>query len=124
MADMEAAASDSARPKRKLRWNQFGLRTLLIVVTLAACGLGSLGWQVRIAAERRAVLARMVEQSKIVEFGWDNAKIPPGGIAVPIRRWFGDNHFTALVLPNESSSDEIAKPRVLHPEANVRLAEL
>ena len=32
---------NAAQPKSRRRWHQYGLRTLLIVVTLAGCGFGS-----------------------------------------------------------------------------------
>ena len=43
-------------PKRKRRWYQFGLRTLMIAVTLLAVPLGYVGWQAKIVRERKAAL--------------------------------------------------------------------
>ena len=58
MANMESdAAHTAARPKSRRRWYQFGLRTLLIAVTLAGCGLGWLGWKVREARQQAAIVA-------------------------------------------------------------------
>jgi hypothetical protein len=49
---MEAEAPKADPPKRKRRWFQFRLRTLMIVVTLFCIAGGWLGNQVRIVWER------------------------------------------------------------------------
>ena len=49
------------KPRRR-RWFQFGLRTLLIFVVAAGCGMGWLGWQLKIVRERNAVLAEVVNR--------------------------------------------------------------
>jgi hypothetical protein len=43
-------------PKRRRRWFQFSLRTLLIGVTLAAIPCGYVGWQAKIVRDRKAFL--------------------------------------------------------------------
>ncbi len=47
--------NDSIPPKRKLRWYQFSLRTLLVVTLIAAIGFGFLGHRIqRVRNEIRA----------------------------------------------------------------------
>ncbi len=51
---MEAEPPVTASPKRKRRWYQFSLRSLMVVVTLLAVPLGYVGWQAKIVRERNA----------------------------------------------------------------------
>jgi hypothetical protein len=53
--DDQPATAEPVKPRR--RWYRFGLRTLLICVTLAGCGLGWLGFKVREARQQAAVIA-------------------------------------------------------------------
>jgi hypothetical protein len=55
-AAMEAEPPKANPPKRKRRWFQFSLRTVLIVVTLLAVPLAYVGWQAKIVRERRWLL--------------------------------------------------------------------
>ncbi len=43
-------------PKRKRRWFQFSLRTLMIGVTLLAVACGYVGWEAKIVKEREEFL--------------------------------------------------------------------
>jgi hypothetical protein len=56
-AAMQTEPLKSDPPKRKRRWFQFSLRTLMIVVTLLALPLGYVGWQARIVRDRKVVLS-------------------------------------------------------------------
>ncbi len=47
---------NAAQPKSRRRWYQFGLRTLLIGVTLAGCGFGWIGAKVRDARRQAAAV--------------------------------------------------------------------
>ncbi len=51
-------------PKRKRRWFQFSLRTLMIGVTLLAVPLGYVGWQAKIAKRRMAMYHELYNYSK------------------------------------------------------------
>jgi hypothetical protein len=51
---METTAPNAAKPNAKRRWFQFGLRTLLILVTLACCGLGWFGTKIHKARRQQA----------------------------------------------------------------------
>ena len=54
---METKPPKADPPKRKRRWFQFSLRSLMIVVTLLAVPLGYVGWQKKAVQERKAMLA-------------------------------------------------------------------
>ena len=58
-AAIEAKPIKADPPKRKRRWFQFSLRTLMIGVTLLAVLLGYVGWQASIVRERQAMLGRL-----------------------------------------------------------------
>jgi hypothetical protein len=61
---MQMEPDVAAAPKRKRRWFQFSLRTLMIVVTVLAVPLGYVGW---LAKEERSRLARREESRTLVE---------------------------------------------------------
>ena len=56
---MQAEPPKADPPKRKRRWFQFSLRTLMIVVTLLAVPLGYVGWQAKIVRERTWLVDNM-----------------------------------------------------------------
>ena len=58
MDEQPTTANAQAKPRR--RWYQFGLRTLLIGVTLAGCGLGWLGIKIRDARQQEAAVAAIL----------------------------------------------------------------
>ncbi len=60
----------SKPPKRKRRWFQFSLRTLLIGVTLLAVACAYVGWQAKIVRERRA------ELNRASKCGWSESPAP------------------------------------------------
>jgi hypothetical protein len=64
-------------PKRKRRWFQFSLRTLLIGVTLLAVARAYVGQQVEIVSNRRALLDRIVSKGSwyLSEEGFTSAKM-------------------------------------------------
>ena len=65
---METEPLKADPPKRKRRWFQFRLRTLMIGVTLLAIPCGYVGWQAKIVRERRAELNRVVD-ARLVGIG-------------------------------------------------------
>ena len=66
------AVPDKIEPQRKRRWFQFTLRSLLIFVTLVGCGLGWLGFKVRVAHRQQANVAAIVKLGGNVEYDYDN----------------------------------------------------
>jgi hypothetical protein len=61
---MEADLPNGAPPKRKRRWFQFSLRTLMIAVTVLAVPLAYVGW---LAKDERSRLAHREESRTLVE---------------------------------------------------------
>jgi hypothetical protein len=55
-------------PKRKRRWFQFSLRSLMIGVTLLAVPLGYVGWQAKIVRHRRELIRQVVAAGSYVGF--------------------------------------------------------
>jgi hypothetical protein len=72
-----AEKPDNAEPRR--RWNQFSLRTLLIGVTLAGCGLGWLGIKIREARQQQAAVAAIEKAGGFVEYDYLFGSQPDGG---------------------------------------------
>lgn len=79
-------APNTAATKPRRRWYQYRLRTLLVAVTLVGCGMGWLGFKIRIAARQEADVAALVKLGGSVEYDYDtdghgnrvyNA-VPPG----------------------------------------------
>ena len=48
-------------PKRKRRWFQFSLRTLLIFTAIVAIPCAYVGWQARFVRQRRAMLSAVID---------------------------------------------------------------
>ena len=57
---MEAEPHNAEPPKRKRRWFQFRLRTLMIGVTLLAVVCGYIAWQKKIVNERSSIIPAVV----------------------------------------------------------------
>ena len=102
---------NAAQPKFQRRWYQYSLRTLLIVVTLAGCGLGWLGWQLRVVQERRAFLNN-IGDSEV----WISKS--PDGLSW-IRRLLGDRVVPKIGLPIKTDKSERRRLAALFPEAEI-----
>ena len=64
---MQAEPTKAEPPKRKRRWFQFSLRTLMIGVTLFCMVIGGyVGWQAKIIRERNAMAHRI----ESIDHGW------------------------------------------------------
>jgi Leucine-rich repeat (LRR) protein len=80
-------APNAAKPKPQRRWYQFGLRALLIFVTVAGCSIGWLGIKVQEARRQEAAVAAIQQLSAMViydyQYGHDlhdksDIATPPG----------------------------------------------
>jgi hypothetical protein len=136
------AASDNAAmqteppkpdpPKRKRRWYQFSLRTLLIVVTLLAVPLSYVGWQAKIVRERRSVADEITQHGGFVHWAstiTDNSQPklvisprlnikPPYPNVSWLRRLLGDDY--VLVIISAGMSDEAYnRAEAVFPEAYI-----
>jgi len=67
---MDASTPNAAQPKSRRSWYQYTLRTLLIVVTAAGCGLGWLGWKVREARQQQAAVAAILKLGGRVSYDY------------------------------------------------------
>ena len=105
------SAPDAAPPKSRRRWYQYGLRTLLIVVTLAGCGFAWVGWQFRVVQERRAFLSN---------YGVSHVWINDSGEGLSwIRRVLGDKAVPKIGLPIQTDKSERQRLAALFPEAEI-----
>jgi hypothetical protein len=113
-------------PKRKRRWYQFSLRSLLIGVALLAVACGYVSRQAEIVRERQAMLDRidgirgvywtaetfreLIERSTWHSQDWSPPRIPL------IRRWLGDHAIVWIALPTLEQRREFG---VAFPEASI-----
>jgi hypothetical protein len=110
-------------PKRKRRWFQFGLRSLLVFVTLLAIPCGYAGWQAKIVRERKSMREWIRERRGICM----DADLPVGDVPVwsdretqrisSIRNWLGDRAVTLIEI--DAKPEEIDRIKVIFPEALV-----
>ncbi len=129
---MEAKPPNVEPPKRKRRWFQFHLRTLLIVVTLLAAPLGYVGWQAKIVRERHDLLKRLVGMGGLSINAEQAERLSGSGLAaqeiahrpatqVPwIRRLLGDETIAFLVLPSRLNGPDVEEIIDAFPEAAVK----
>jgi hypothetical protein len=95
-------------PKRKRRWFQFSLRTLLIFTMVVAVACGWVGWQAKIVRERLHVLHRV----ETVDNGMVSGKSAP-----LLRGILGDQSVALVELPLETSVQERHAIHEAFPEA-------
>jgi hypothetical protein len=115
---MQTEPPTAVPPKRKRRWFQFSLRTLLIVVTLLAaiCGIVTPEW--KFASERAALIERTVAAGGIV--GKSDAPLPNGPNW--IQRALGDSVIEFIAAPALATDEELSQLRTMFPEAQIGLA--
>lgn len=118
--------------KRRLR---FSLRTLLVVTTLVAVGIA---WPLYRVNRRRAervwieqrggsvdVFTRPVpiQIAPFLEFqSYQRAHGPEVEPEIPQwRRWFGDEAYNQINLPEGTSQSDVERARALFPEARVEV---
>jgi hypothetical protein len=99
---MTDAAPTAAKPKFKRRWFQFGLRTLLIFVALASCGLGWGGFKLQQARQQQDAVAAIEQLGGDVVYDYEADSL---GNAVPgmtppcpawVRALLGDDCFRSV----------------------------
>ncbi len=107
---MQAEPIKADPPKRKRRWFQFSLRTLMIGVTLFCVVVGGyVGWQVKIVKEREAFYGAYGRDwfgGNVDSISW-------------LRRRLGDRGFFIVLLPPESSEELHRQATTLFPETSV-----
>jgi hypothetical protein len=101
-----------SKPKRKRRWFQFSLRTLLISVTLLAVACGYIGWEAKIVRDRRALLSWLLD---------NGGGLMESDPSVPdvswIRRAMGDHSVAAINLPRGISRLQVDRMKAAFPES-------
>jgi hypothetical protein len=117
IAAMESAPPNPVPPKRKLRWFQFSLRSLMAGVALLSLPCGYVGWQYKIVRERKAwcVYQNHLDGKprQICPAMWrvgDRDSLPL------VRRWLGDCELTKIWV---RSKTELAPTAALFPEAKL-----
>jgi hypothetical protein len=104
---------------------QFRLRTLLIVVALVALACGYAGWEAKIARDRRkavatyrAVAGYAVEVDESPGTGHvSTSRFPPAPWPL---RWFGEEGYSEIIVPQRTTADEIERLSSLFPEALIQ----
>jgi hypothetical protein len=101
-------------PKRKRRWFQFSLRSLMIFILICAVACDWFGWQAKIVRDRKSELNRVVNVRLIGIDSDDQAKAIPW-----VRRFLGDVSVNSISMPPETTIDELDRLRALFPESKV-----
>ena len=108
-------------PKRRRRWFQFSLRTLMIGVTHLAMACGYAGWQMKIVRERRAWA--ISHQHWFADHSSKNLRVlsyaDPACFPSRIRLWLGDEAIEVLLVPNSITPAELDLAVSLFPEARI-----
>ena len=114
---MQTEPSKADPPKRRRRWFQFSLRTLLMGVTLFCIVAGAyVGWQAKIVRERRAELNRVVDARLVGIADNDEERVIPW-----IRRVLGDQRVESIKMLVGTDASELGRLRVLFPEAKIEV---
>jgi hypothetical protein len=119
---MQTKPPNAEPPKRKRRWYQFSLRSLMIVVMLLAIPCWWVAKQKKLVDERRAMLTRI---EKVYHGNWYIEQLPSGlSSAVPgLRRLLGDQGVGMISLPIEADPEIYPVIHALFPEAQLRIFE-
>ena len=120
---MEAEPPQADRPKRKRRWFQFNLRTLMIGVTLLAVACGYFAWQARIVWERKATKDWVRANGgyfpdSTVSAGLSR-NMPQRWSGSWIRGSLGDCDAVYVVVPNGTSDEQFCRVKEVFPDAEV-----
>jgi hypothetical protein len=116
---MQAEPPESDPPKRKRRWFQFSLRTLLIGVTLFCMVVGGyVGSQAKIVKERKTMLAYILNSTDTQRGVWSAPRPLEEGYEIPwIRDLLGDQAVSAFALPVSADKEHTYQIHALFPEA-------
>jgi hypothetical protein len=115
---METEPHKVEPPKRKRRWFQFSLRTLMIVVMLLALPCAYVGWQAKIVRERRALLdsIKAAGGSDLTVVLYNSASPPPPPW---LRRLLGDQTIEVLLVPATTNEETLARIPRLFPGTRI-----
>jgi hypothetical protein len=135
---MEVEPPKADLTRRKRRWLQFRLQTLLIGVTLFCVVGGYIGWQTRLVRERRALLELIVHDGGGYYYFVGEStcwSLPKGGKLKPegthrlsdgneqapslVRQWLGDDFVYVILLPKSVPTTDATRIVQVFPEAHV-----
>jgi hypothetical protein len=109
-----------AEPKRKRRWFQFSLRTLLILVALLASACAVVRWRYDFVWQRRAMIRQIaIEHRGVAGISVDPVTFEPIEQLSWIRRLLGDQPIIDISLPADTPAAERAAIRAVFPEARL-----
>jgi hypothetical protein len=120
-AAMETEPSKTVSAKRKCRWFQFSLRTLLIVVMLLAVPCAYVGWQVKFVRERKALLSAIRDRGGHVVEASTVPFLKPWARVSSLREWLGDSAIQGMQLPTDTEADEVDRIKIAFPESDITL---
>ncbi len=123
---MQTEPSKAEPPKRKRRWFQFSLRSLIIVVTLLAVACGYVAWQAKIVRERKAMRERWSGKVWFRTPDMGSGSIPPPPTQPPakvtwLRELLGDEAMEGIWLPNDTPQSEVDQIKALFSESKVEM---
>jgi len=124
---MQPEPPKADQPKRKRRWFQFSLRSLLIFVTLLAVPMAHIGWQAEIARGRNDMREQLEGRGAIFLSdgvpGLSHPELSPSWL----RRLLGDEDVPYIWIPPRERLDlevHLEEVRRVFPEAFVVTSEL
>ena len=109
----------TAPPKR--RWFRFSLRTLFVVVTLAAVPLGWIGYSVNWIRQRRSALAASGPAAGWTPHadGWEIIQVLPEAQPPGLLWLFGEQGVNRIYINHGPSDKEVTHLKSLFPEATI-----
>jgi hypothetical protein len=98
-AAMQSEPSNAEPPKRKRRWLQFSLRTLMIATAVVAVACGWLGSKIEQKRRQRSAVAELIKSGSQVNFDYQKSQAGYDTRAEPfgpawLRALLGDNFFS------------------------------
>jgi hypothetical protein len=116
-AAMETEPPKAEPPKRKRRWFQFSLRTLMIGVTLLAVPCAYVAHEAKIVAKRKALLAKELGPDVTPPGWWRSSESSP---TLPlVQRWLGDQPICSMIIPASLPPSLVEELREAFPEAMI-----
>jgi hypothetical protein len=119
----DIAAKQTAPPKRKRRWFQFSLRSLMIVVTLFCVFVRFTGYVVRRAQTLKREREQAVIQFRANVYGslakLENGRWVPDPRTAPWPLSWFEGGITRLQLPEDATEESIQRMREFFPEATI-----
>ncbi|HEV2971233.1 MAG TPA: hypothetical protein VGY55_14760 [Pirellulales bacterium] len=104
-------------PKRKRRWFQFSLRSLMIVVTLLAIPCGWLAHQARVVEERKALRSWLLDNGGVIHEAQYEMEHPETSQITWIRILIGDHTALSINFPYGISKPQASRMKTVFPEA-------